>query len=127
MIKRPVNKTNLIAVRRVYTTPFRGRVEYHGREDLIGKNKARYYSTTVDVGDNAATRALPFNTFRKYLLIQNKTAASVYLDFDQQATTDSIEIFTLGAYESISGIELVSEIWIRGSTTAQRINVVEGF
>lgn len=126
-MKRPVNKTNLVLNKVVYKVPFRGRVEYKGKIDPIGKNKARYFSSTIDVVDNMAKRALPFNTFRKYLLIQNKTGSSVYIDFDQQATTDSIEIFPLGSYESISGIELVSEIWIRGSSGTQRINFVEGF
>lgn len=121
------NKSNLILPKNVYYTPFRGRVEYKGKQDLIGKNKVRYQSTTVDVTSNGSVRGLPFNATRKYLLVQNKTASSVYIDFDQQATTDSIEIFALGAYESISGIELVSEIWIRGSSGTQRINLVEGY
>lgn len=119
------------AVARVYNdyqVVYKGRVEYRDpQKNILARSSNRMFSSTVDVLSTQAKRALPYNLGRKYLLIQNKSAASIYFDFDQMATSDSPEIFTLGVYESISGQFLVSAIWLRGSAGTQRINVVEGY
>ena len=111
-----------------YRVIYKGRVEYRDQQKNIqARSSNRMFSNVHDTNATSSTRALPYNLGRKYLLIQNKSAASVYFDFDQMATADSPEIFTLGAYESISGQFLVSAIWLRGTVGTQRINIIEGY
>lgn len=69
--------------------------------DWVNRNTFSLFPFTIGV---AANRILPANPLRTYLIVQNKSGGTIFINFGQNPTAfASIEIFAGGNYELIGG------------------------
>lgn len=77
--------------------------------------------TTAELASN---EILPANPRRAYLIIQNRSAASVYVNFGQSASAAYLEIIAGGSYEPL--VAPVNSVHVVGAAGGQSIVVIEG-
>lgn len=88
----------------------------------------REFHKLVIVRDDFEAQLKPLPGKRTYLLIENRSAGAVYLNYDTHAdSVNGIEIAAGGLYEREESAPQ-NEIFIIGSQAAdQRLNVTEGY
>lgn len=97
--------------------------------DFVNRYNISVFPFTVGV---AGSRVLPGNPSRTYLLIQNISAANIFVNFGQNASaTNGIRIIAGGNYEQIGGAQgggFVSpqDVYITGAAASLSVIVAEG-
>lgn len=88
----------------------------------------REFHKLVTVSSSKEAQIKPLPGRRTYLLIENRSAGAVYLNYDTHAdSTNGIEIAAGGLYEREETAPQ-NEIFIIGSqANEQRLNVTEGY
>ena len=75
--------------------------------------------------DTTSAQALAANLERKYLLIQNKGAAAVYVKFNSiHIGTEGISIPAGGNWEP--SLVPLNSIWMKAASGTQTVSVIEG-
>lgn len=113
----------------IYDTPFRGVVvDRFARKSGSSRNSMRISSTAYEVTSTQSKLILPPNAQRKYLLIQNLSGDSVYVNLGSPASATpqkGVVVFTNGNYE-FTPIAPEDSIHILGTLAAQTIVIFEG-
>lgn len=72
-----------------------------------------------------STQALTYNTYRRYLIIQNRGAASIYVKFGAvHSGTEGLEIVGGGNYEMLT--PPFNSVWIVAASGTQSVVLYEG-
>lgn len=87
---------------------------------IINCSNVSFIYETTGEPDNV----LPFNPRRVALNIQNKGVASIYINFDADATDQHMEIAAGGNYEP--PVAPINRINIRGAAVGDIVTVTEG-
>ena len=94
----------------------------------MAKNSSRFYHYGQTVSSSKTQTLYPTKGERSYFLLENRSGATVYLNFDAEANAnDGIQIPAGGLYE-LEQTAPSNNIHIAGSQVAdQRINITEAF
>lgn len=113
----------------IYHTPFKGVVvDRFGRKSGSNRGSMRVTSTAYEVTLTQSKLILPPNAQRKYLLIQNLSGDSVYVNLGSPASASpqkGVVVFTNGNYE-FTPIAPEDSIHILGTLAAQTVVILEG-
>lgn len=113
----------------IYTSLYRGIVvDRFARKSASSRNSMRISSTAYEVSLTQSKLILPPNPQRKYLLIQNLSGDSVYVNIGSPASATpqkGVVIFTNGNYE-FTPVAPEDAVHILGTLTAQTIVIFEG-
>lgn len=71
-----------------------------------------------------SAKALDINNKRKYLLIQNKGAVTVYVSVATQPASQGIQLAAGGSYEPNEAP--INEIWVKAASSTADLVIIQG-
>lgn len=95
-----------------------------GARTRVGRT---HFFTTAATVETQSREIRPATPARIYLLIENRTAAAIFINFDSPADSETgIEIVAGGNYELDRELVPDNALHMSGAAGAQRINITEG-